>query len=466
MKKWLLFFVAFAYYTVLAAKDFTWIFVSGDSGDWLASATMWFVPQGFGSPLYISLAKVVGAMPFDLPAAMAVILSSLPAAVTVLLVYLIVKKLGTERGAVAASIILLGSAVFLTQATVVEEYSLSAMFLTLAFYLYLNNKRQLMALSLGMATAVHVLVLPLAVLWFALHLKEWRTWIKVIPVYIVSGILPYTLILWLMASDAPRLFAGGLSLAAVNEYLGGTYVVGSLSIWATPERLFALVGILLASFGLALIPAFKGWIKGTPHKMMLIVITFPVWYYLTCLHPSTWTYITWACPFIAVMAGQGIEKLTIQSYRFVLLGALFLIVANAVWLNADILTQKDEAQSHFDALMALPDGSAVVTNRYAWKGFTVYYAIAQGKDIIPIFLTTADTQESVLYRNYLDWVVLDGNNAQELAQDALSKGIPVYYYPPVTYIEEWREAFIYDDSQSQILYPVLSVNTGKMVWAK
>jgi len=423
---------SFVYYGLLSAREYTWVFASGDSGDWLASANMWFVPQAFGSPLYIALAKIPGALPFNLPITMALVLSAIPAAVTVMLVYLIVWQL-TNRAllAITSAVVLLGCGVFLTQATIVEEYCLSVMFVVAAFYFYINDRKYMTALFLGLGTAVHIVVLPIAVLWFFVSYREWRGWIKAMPIYIVAGILPYGLIVWLMASDAPRLYAGGLSWGAVNNYLGGTEVVGTLSLTETPMRLLALVCILLFSLGIAWLSIMRGF-RLADKRIALVVlptVAFPMWYYITCLHPSTWTYLAWAMPFLAVMAGFGLLWERRLIVNVVLAGAILFVVANSYYLNADLISKRDpQALAYFENIMALPNGSAVVCDRYGWRGFAVYYAISEGKEITPIF-RDPDTP-SDLYSNYIDWVHekygLSGSNAKELIEDATEKGLDVY----------------------------------------
>jgi len=186
---------------------------------------------------------------------MTILLSCLPAAVTVALVYLIVKHLTSKTTiALIGSAIVLGAGIFLTQATILEEYSIAVMFTVLAYLFYLKDKKKLTALSMGLGSAIHILVIPIALLWLVLEKKNWRAWAKTLPIYIVTGILPYALIIYLMTTDAPRLLAGGLSLEAINSYLGSTSVFGSLSIFGLPERLLGLTSLIIMSFGLAVIP--------------------------------------------------------------------------------------------------------------------------------------------------------------------------------------------------------------------
>jgi len=433
----------------LSSKVYTWLFVSGDSGDWLTASSMWIVPQPYGSPLYILSGHFLNLFPGDLVIKMTIILSCLPAAVTVTLVYLITKHLTNNKNiAVISSAILLGAGVFLTQATVLEQYSLAAMFVALAYYFYLKDKKWLTALSLGLGSANHILVIPIALLWFFLERKNWRSWAKTIPLYLAVGMLPYILILWLMTLDTPPFLAGnGLSLQAINSYLGSTSVFGSLSIYDFPRRALDFVMLILMSFGLGIVPLWlafkKPWAMHT--KLLIIAIAFPIWYYLTCLDPTTWTFMTYSCPFIAVAIGIGLTKVKVRYVvKGVVVSALVLIIVNSAALNADMLAKAEpQATECYNELMSLPDGSAVVTHRGGFESMAMMYVISKGKDIVPVYFHSDDYEVDVLYGYYLDYAGdnygLNGINTQTMVKDALDKGIDVYILIPL--MDKWKPAF-------------------------
>ena len=466
MKPLLVFVSSFAYYILLSAKQFTWIFASGDSGDWLAASNMWFVPQPYGSPLYISLGHFLDLFGGDLVIKMTVILSCLPAAITVTLVYLIVKKLATEKAAWFSIAILLGAGIFLTQSTVLEEYAIATMFLVASYYFYLIDKKWLVAVSLGLGTAVHVVVPVVAVLWLLVMRKEWRAWVKVIPVFAVIGFTPYLLIVYLMTTDAPQLLAGGLSWQSINSYLGSTGVFGSLSIIDLPKRTLDFVAVVLMSFGLAVIPFFaifkrRPWNNNT--KLVIAAIFFPVFYYATCLDPTSWTFMTFACPFVAIIAGIEVARITNRKLVMAIASVTILIIfTNTIMLNADRLTKANPmAVEYYNEVQQIPDGSAIVMVRGGFNSMAVFYAISEGKDIIPIFLTNYDWKEDALYTNYADWINkeynLVGNNTQELAYSALQQGIDTYVISNI--YEKWKLAFEVEKTELEHFDKAKGVNT-------
>ena len=137
----------------------------------------WFVvPQPYGSPLYILLMRLLGTFPGNTVIWATILLSVIPSAVTVALVYLIVTKLVNNKViATTAALVLMGSAVFLTQSTILEEYALTTMLLTLSFWTYINSRRYLTALCWGLAVAIHVFVLGAIFFWL---IVEWRRYAK------------------------------------------------------------------------------------------------------------------------------------------------------------------------------------------------------------------------------------------------------------------------------------------------
>ena len=257
-----------------------------------------------------------------------------------------------------------------------------------------------------------------------------------------------------MVSDAPRLLAGGLSLQAINSYLGSTSVMGTLSILALPERALDFAALIIMSFGLAVIPVWlafrKPWAAHT--KLLIITIAFPIWYYFTCIDPTTWTFMAYACPFIAIATGIGLNKLSKLGNKRVIVAvascAVMLVAYNSTFLNANILAAREpKAMNYYNEIQSMPDGSAVIIWRGGFEFMSLCYAMSEGKDLIPIFCTDWNYEDDALYQYYLEWVNsyydLEGSNTQLLAINALAKGIPVYIISPL--FEKWRKAFTVED---------------------
>jgi hypothetical protein len=384
---------------------------------------------------------------------MTMFLSVLPATITVTVVFAIVGRMTSKVYiATTSALVLLGSSVFLSQSTILEEYALAVMFVTLGFWAYINNKHNWTAVFLGLGTAVHIMVLPIAVLWFGVNYRDWRTWAKRIPLVVVFGFLPYGLTLWELAYGEPLLVAGGgLSWASINSYLGSTSVVGSLAIADAPVRIGTLAGMLVMSLGLAWIPILKVERPLTKPIMMLIVCAgFAVWYYGTSMDPTTWTFLIYALPPLAILAGIGAARMPMAQVTAISLCALALIIANGFLLNADKLTTEHPvAQEYVDDLQSLPDGSFVLTHRGGFETMALWYTMSLGKDLVPIYFEWEENMDKASWVQYRDWMhkryALDGDKPLELVQSAIDNGKLVYVLVPL--LDEWKQAIGHNTMQ-------------------
>lgn len=450
------------YYYALYSRIFTWIYTTGDAGDWLTQLRWWMVPHAFGKPLYILGIKVTGLVPFGTDIDKITIgLSVIPAAITVAVAYLIALELTKDRlKSTAAALVVLGAGIFLSQATVVEQYTFTAMFIALAYLNYIRGNKKLTLLYLGLTTATHIFGGVLLVLWAVVEWRNWRGWLKVSWVYVLSGILPYALILGLMAADTPRLMAGGLSWGTFDTYLSNPTSTAALALVAAPTRLFGNVfPILVSSLGLAIIPLFK--VKKSKYTTIaLITIGFAVWFYVTNLFPSTYKYVAMVIPLVAGMVALGLMNMKRVHTFIVIASAVVLIFANSILLNTNKLAQVDpQASEYIESLMSLPDGSGVIVPRGGAWGFGLFYVISMDKDLVPIAMHT--NPPTLSYFDYLEWVQneygVEGSNALELTQNMMIAGRNVYFAKPPQAI--WLDAFILGEAQVQnFLWQVTEVN--------
>jgi len=427
-----LFVVSFTYYYILSAKIWTWLYVSGDSGDWLQFTNWWITPQPFGSPFFIVLIRVLGTLPVEnIYHLLNTTLSVLPGAVTVVLAYFVGLELSKSHIlGITASLIVLGMSIVLTQATVFEQYMLVTMFASAAYLAYIKGKLAWAIVFLGVGLANHIIMLPIAVVWLLVEWKQRQRIFRLLPLYIVTGVLPYTLILWLLVSDVPNLMVGDLSWTTLNTYLNNVSVMGQLPIREVPRRIAEVGAILLGSLGLSLYPLIVGLQKPWDNKAkstVLAIVLF-LWVWFSCLFLTPYKYLLVTTVMIAGYAAYGLTKLPHWHRYAVAVGAIALIVLNAVYLDADKLSQADpQATNLYNALLELPDGSIVLTPRGGAFGFTLFYSVSGGKNLVPVNI--------IVSNDHLDWLNehydVEGGTSMEIARNALDNGRGVYYVSPV-----------------------------------
>ena len=411
----LIFIAATFYYSLLSAFRYTWLFGSGDSGDWLASAKVWFVPQPFGSPLYISVAKLVGLLPGNLEWNMTFWLSIIPASLAIVLIYLAVKSLTNSIGlARISALIMLGALVMTTQAIVIEEYSFVLLMFCAALYAYSRKRHNWAVAFLGLAGAVHIIAIPVAVIFFVAHYREWKYWIKKAPIYIVTGILPYGLILFMMYADTPQWIAGSLSIDSILAYMSSTTVIGRISIIDAPLRLFLLACFLLVTFGLAIKPAFlliKKDRSNPFYNALFLTACFAIWLYATSRDFTTYTYLFYAVPCGAILAAVGLQRGYGNKVAVGLIAIMMILVNGVVYDVARIDDKDPIATTLYNEAMSIPDGSYVITARGGFHTFGLMYVVSQGKDIELVFEDEVEKIEGVGVPVYMSVILetdLDG----------------------------------------------------------
>ena len=454
---WLIGLVAFAYLATLAVKEYSWVFISSDSGDFLMASTIWAVPQTYGYPLYVLLGHFLNLFPGDLAAKMTVILSALPAAVAVAFIYLVVLKM-TSKTAVAliSSAVLLGTAVFLTEATVTKGYALIAMFLILAFWSYINDRKYLTMVFLGLGTAVHMVVAAIGLFWLLAD-RRWMYWLKAIWVYILIGLVPYVLVPILMYLDTPRFLAGNFSVSNLINYWAGTgrTIIGMLSINEAPKRIWMTIRVIIMSFGLALIPLFQKIYKplSRPIAVLLATTMFALWYVITCLDAQTWTYLALAAPSIAILVGIGLAKMQREHLVAIGASAVILISVNSVFLNANVLNnQNPVGRTYLIELNSLPNGAVVVSEPGPYD-LGLFYDIVKGKNLIPLIYPYLEEWQNFGLKGYGQWLNtkynVDWTSTLDGVQKSLANNVPVFFTPtegsPIT------RCFVYRPVDSMIV---------------
>lgn len=469
----ILFTLSGLYYYLLSAKIWTWMFVTGDSGDWLLFCNEWAVPQPFGSPLFISTIRLLGWLFPNVNDYQLLVfsLAVIPAAIIVVITYFIAKELtGKHSLALVASAILMGMSIFLTQAIVLEQYMFTAVFIAIAYLMYIKNKLAWATIFLGLGTASHIIVGIVALFWFVIEWKRKGKLLKLVPLYILFGILPYGLILYLLATSDSLFYTGGLSLEGANVYLGGMYQIGNLSLVSIPRRILDVITTVIAMLGLAIYPLAVGLKRPwqTRDKIALAVIGVMFWFWFSNNFFSTFKYMAMACPILAAYAALGLSKLEKKHLYIVATGALALIMINPLFYNADKLAHQDpQASEFYKAVWELPDKSAVLSPRGGAYGFSFFYALSEGKDLVPLLLTKTSVKLNVeqlstdyVYSAYIktfeDRYGYKGQDCIELAKEALEKGDGLYFISsPIG--TGWEDAYTFQETENFGIYKVTEV---------
>ena len=261
----------FIFYLFFQAKS---IF-GGDCGDLVAAASVWGVPHPPGYPLYTVLAGLLIRIPIFTPAWRVALISSSSSALSLGLLYLIVKKLTKNRLVSLITVLTLAiSYIFWLYSEVPEVFALNILFITILIFLSLSWYQKpnlksfyLFIFFLSLALTHHHTILFLAPGFIYLFrkkrnfFKKWRTFAPKSIVLFLVALIPY-LYLPIAASANPPIDWGHpvnleSFLQVITRSIYGTF---SSSQIAVNESLFRLVQIptyfVLLNFNLTTLGVF------------------------------------------------------------------------------------------------------------------------------------------------------------------------------------------------------------------
>jgi hypothetical protein len=261
--------VSFVSFVIFISFQATGIY-GGDSGDLVTAAATGGVPHPPGYPLYTFLGWLLNHLPLATPAWRVGLLSSIPHAVTIGLVFLFVFQLTKKlMPSLFAAIFLAGNYLFFLYAVTPEVFALFDLFVVLVSYLLYKQKLLLASLVFGLSLTHHHVILFLvpAILYLGWTVSHKRHFLLKLVGFFIVGLLPYlyipiaargnSIINWDRAVD----LAGFIKLLTRADY--GTFVSGGyygteliqrvISLKAYTQFLlldFTWVGVFLAGVGL------------------------------------------------------------------------------------------------------------------------------------------------------------------------------------------------------------------------
>lgn len=333
---------------ICAAPDLTWINAGVDSfGNFLGA-------RGFltsENHVYQALGQLSLHFPFGTDGwKLAFFLSVLPAVGCVVLVFYAVRRQTANRVApYVASIVLAGSAIFISQSTIQEVYVLATFLIVLGYTLLVHGKFRLAAAALSLAWFVNWPFAAVATLVFLASSKE----------ILRRG--------WYIIVAALGLFAASFSFGGDAGYWETVFnAIGRQPVGEIPGRIPQAGTLFAVSFGLGVIPAWY-YLKSARRSWPFLILIFaPVLFFLTESSEESLVQLTLSCPFVAVAAGLGVEKLQVRHLEKAVVGlsAALLLVAPAFWdIGRSIDETPTTARQFLDQLEELPDGAVITGER-------------------------------------------------------------------------------------------------------
>jgi len=417
-KESLLFLIVSVIYIICTAPQGTWVFLDCDLYDFMYSTKFMTISHFPGFPVYIAWGALIQSFfPEGSVWALALFGSTIPAILTIVMVFFITRKLTDNKWSpYVASLGLAGASAYFSQTIIPEVYSFSIFMMVLAWFLLVYERYSMGAIAAGLAAGTHIFVGPAILAMFFYYSGFRKKWFLFIPL----AILPYLYVVFAATRSEwnASLPTGSGIEGFLRTYVWGTIYDnfkywGAIAIWNLPKRLFETAVLLATSFGLALIPMFyyfRDWKKA---GFILACITVPVFYYVGCNVETAYVHFTLAFPFLAVAAGLGLNRFKLHPSVILVISGVLLLIFPLSFDIGNTLDKDLSAYNMYQQIEKIPDGSVVFGYCEDTQGNQsvggreqvgiMYYDRLKGKNIIPLNTSWLANTDVVGDKSISEW---------------------------------------------------------------
>ena len=307
-----------AYFVSMVAPDITWANVDCDSMHYLSGAENIVVTPSQGAPLYNMFNALVVRLPIGNDFWRLCFFSAIFSGITSMLVYLMARRY-TKRWWVAllAPLCFCASAVVLSQATILKQYSLITMISVLSVYLHFIGKDKWKYVVLMCGVGVHhLIILPLFLIFIHDLAKHKKAKTRLITKKMLLPILGLLFYIWIpLANKPPYTMVTGNGIGDYWSYFfRSRNLIGGLAIFTENglQRLQDGISILGYSFGACSLLIWYALWHIKKHKdyegfILAFLVLIPIAHYLINIDPSVYTYTMMAFAFGGVLVVKGTE---------------------------------------------------------------------------------------------------------------------------------------------------------------
>ena len=404
LRKYWLEFLAFSLILGILLKDvstgITWVNTDSDGAHYILAAKYMLPAHNTSAPLFLLLGRLFLFIPFGTEAWRMGLISVLATTGGTILVYLTIKRLlfGNQKArwyALVGSLVYGGSALVISQSTIIETYALSTALMLLAYYFSIKRKWVMVSVVIGLIWAVHTLFAWMIWAVLLIQHKELRNW--VLAIITLSFLVFYLYIPISTAVNGDLHMWGNTNFSDfIRANLGVLLMLGGgLSVWDFPKRVLDTIGILGVSLGLGLVVItyyfykLKKWQNG-----LLWLFLIPIIWFAINLSAETYVYLMPSIAFGSIAVGLGLSKLNKTWLYATALVAILLLSINAWYF--DIGTRLDPEMSamkfYNEELPKIPDGQYYMGGGWTWAMIYLYNR-EEGRNIIPISTDVFPSEE-------------------------------------------------------------------------
>ena len=361
-----------------ASPSPTWINTDSDGIHYTYAAENLMPSHKGSAPLYLLLGRLFLFIPIGTEFWRMALISVISGTIASLFIMLIIKhKTGNKWYSIIGALIYGGSALAISQNTIVEAYPLVTCVCLAIYYFCLKKKWLTSSILIGVAGAIHptaiLIIIPMLIAY-----KELRTWRRL-------GVMALFVLFYLyvpLTNRPPYMWnlpnSNGIFGFVKDTLLTAWMLSGKLSINDFPKRILDTTGLILLNFAVIgivpLIYAFKNgkkWYRDVLFWMMAV----PAIYFLTDISIQTYVYLQPTIAFGAIAIGIGLSKMNKKWMWATASCAIILLGFNANYFDIGrTLDPNLSATEYYEVeLDKVPDGQILMaSNGWEWAAVIPY----------------------------------------------------------------------------------------------
>jgi len=418
IKKYWLHLIVFGSVLGILLNDMNpaWTFMnkSADSIGYAYSAKYLFPAYHTSDPLFLLVGHVFLKLPVGSEAWRFALLSVICTMVACFFIYLIIKKFlkynkYANYWALLGVLIYGTSAMVISQSTIIETYPIVCMLAVGAYWFAINKRWFWTAVFLGAGCAVHMLGVIVLIIFFC-GFKEYRKNWKALLITVSFALFYLYIPLTAGKGEAMWIPKGANAISSVISDTLSTIkeLVGTISIWDLPKRIFDTIGIIGLSVGvITVIPIIYYVTRNKFYKNILFwLIVIPILLFVSELDMNTFDYTMVAIPFLTIVAILGLVTLANKRFgKLLIISTLVVIIGlgafNTWYFN---IGGNDDPNMSANELMTvefdkLPSNAIFMPN-WGWEWESIYlYNAEHHEHITPIL---EDDLNSPTYRTQIE----------------------------------------------------------------
>lgn len=401
----------------MCAPDKTWINTDSDGIHYTYAAENLMPSHKGSAPLYLLLGNLFLRLPFGTEFWRMALISVISGAIASTFILLIIKHhIHNKWYAIIGALIYGGSALAISQNTIVECYPLVTAVCLGVYYFCLKSKWLTASILIGVAGAIHPTSILITIPLLIAYRKELVTWRRL-------GVMALFVLFYLyvpLTNRPPYMWVSSNSTGGIFGFIRDSVdtaimLTGRLAIYDFPKRVLDTGGLILLNFAVVgVIPLIFAFKNNWKRNVLFWMAVIPTLYFLVDISPQTVVYMQPSIAFGAIAVGIGLSKLNKKWTDITLICALILLCFNSFYFDIGKNLDKNLSATQYyeEELDKVPDGQ-ILMPYYGWEWAAIYkYNQENNRNIIAVCI---DTLSSPTYQDMMiEWgVKFDDNNDED-----------------------------------------------------